>query len=112
MPNAGAFTEIPNRYHVIFLSPSDLPFQVQRCWLRQVLKGGARCRCRADGVPWVIKPGDYMSSFSFLRALVSTKVLVSDKVLTLAKVLTALKMLTKILSILTKDLKYVDKRLN
>ena len=22
VPNAGAFTEIPNRYHVIFLSPS------------------------------------------------------------------------------------------
>ena len=47
-----------------------------------------------DGVPWVIKPGDYMSSFSFLRTSVSTKVLMSDKVLTLAKVLTALNVLT------------------
>ena len=42
-----------------------------------------------DGVPWVIKPGDYMSSFSFLRTSVSTKVLVSDKVLTLGGVIGA-----------------------
>ena len=73
------------------LLPSDLPFQVQRCWLRQVSKGG-QVQVSVDGVPWVIKPGDYMSSFSFLRTSVSTKVLLSDKVLTLAKVLTALKM--------------------
>ena len=72
-----------------------------------------------DGVPWVIKPGDYMSSFSFLRTSVSTKVLMSDKVLTLAKVLTALKMLTmggwgggaKDFKYTDKNLKYDDKRL-
>ena len=63
-----------------------------------------------DGVPWVIKPGDYMSSFSFLRALVSTKVSVSDQVLTLAKVLTALKMLTMGGWGGVKDFKYTDKR--
>ena len=66
---------------------------MQRCRLQQVLKGG-QVQVSVDGVPWVIKPGDYMSSFSFLRTSVSTKVLVSDKVLTLAKVLTALNVLT------------------
>ena len=55
---------------------------------------GGQVQVSVDGVPWVIKPGDYMSSFSFLRTSVSTKVLLSDKMLTLAKVLTALKMLT------------------
>ena len=67
--------------------PLRFSFQVQRCRLQQVLEGG-QVQVSVDGVPWVIKPGDYMSSFSFLRALVSTKVLVSDQVLTLAKVLT------------------------
>ena len=61
--------------------------------MRQVLKGG-QVQVSVDGVPWVIKPGYHVSSFSFLRTLVSTKVLVSDKVLTLAKVLTALNVLT------------------
>ena len=55
--------------------------------------GVSRCRCRADGVPWVISPGYIHLSSSHLWTLVSAKMLVSDKVLVLAKVLTALKML-------------------
>ena len=59
---------------------------------------GGQVQVSVDGVPWVIKPGDYMSSFSFLRTSVSTKVLLSDKVLTLGGWGGV------------KDFKYTDKR--
>ena len=58
MPSARAFGGRYERYLIIFLSPlfPQVLLQVFRC-------SGVQVQVQVDGVPWVIKPGDYMSSF-------------------------------------------------